>query len=66
MKTELMNKMSRSFHKLGLNVKKHSPEILLVAGIAGGVTSAVMACKPQQKRVQFLMTCTIRWTKFIR
>lgn len=49
MKTELMNKMSRSFHKLGLNVKKHSPEILLVAGIAGGVTSAVIACKATTK-----------------
>ena len=49
MKTELMNKMSRSFHKLGLNVKKHSPEILLVAGIAGGVTSAIMACKATTK-----------------
>lgn len=28
-----------------LRVKKHSPEILLFAGIAGGITGAVMACK---------------------
>ena len=41
----ISDKMSRSIHKLGLQVKKHSPEILLVAGVVGVVTSAVMACK---------------------
>ncbi len=31
------------------SAKKHSPEILIVAGIAGVVTSAVMACKATMK-----------------
>lgn len=48
-KTEFMNKMSRTFHKAGLSVKKHSPEILLTVGIVGGVASAVMACKATTK-----------------
>ena len=48
-KTEVMNKVSRSFHKVGFKLKKHSPEILVVAGIAGTVTSAVMACKATTK-----------------
>lgn len=41
--------MSRSFNRLGLQVKKHSPEILVVAGIVGAVASAVMACKATMK-----------------
>lgn len=32
-----------------LAVKKHSPEILVFTGIAGVVTSAVMACKATRK-----------------
>lgn len=32
-----------------LTVKKHSPEILLAAGVVGVVTSAVMACKATTK-----------------
>lgn len=49
MKTEIVNKMSRSFHKFGFKMKKHSPEILAVAGVVGTVTSAVMACKATLK-----------------
>lgn len=49
MKTELMNKVSRSLHKVGFKFKKHSPEILVVAGVAGIVTSTVMACKATTK-----------------
>lgn len=48
-KTELMNNVTRSLHKVSFKLKKHSPEILLVAGIAGTVTSAVMACKATTK-----------------
>lgn len=33
----------------GVKLRKYSPEILLVAGIAGGITSAVMACKATLK-----------------
>ena len=49
MNTELVNKMTRTFHKVGFKLKKHSPEILVVAGVIGTVTSAVMACKATLK-----------------
>ena len=49
MKTEIVNKVSRSLHKVGFKLKKHSPEILVVAGVAGIVTSTVMACKATTK-----------------
>ena len=49
MKTELLNKTSRFFNKAGLKIKQHSPEILMVAGIAGTVTSTVLACKATTK-----------------
>ena len=45
----LTNKFSRSVHKVGFTLKKHSPEILVVAGITGVVTSTVMACKATMK-----------------
>lgn len=49
MKGNLTNKITRSFNKVGFKFKKHSPEILLVAGIASGVAGAVMACKATLK-----------------
>ena len=49
MKTETMNKITRAFGKVGLKLKKHSPEILIAAGVVGTVTSAVMACKATTK-----------------
>lgn len=48
-KSELMSSVSRAFHKVGFSMKKHSPEILIVAGVVGTVTSAVMACKATTK-----------------
>lgn len=48
-KSEIMNSLSRTFNKVGFKLKKHSPEILIVAGVAGTVTSAVMACKATTK-----------------
>lgn len=48
-KAEIMNKMTRTINKVGFKFKKHSPEILVVAGVAGAVTSAVMACKATTK-----------------
>ena len=45
----ISDKMSRTIHKFGLQLKKHSPEILLVGGVVGVVTSAVMACKASTK-----------------
>ena len=49
MKTELTNKLSRLVGNASLRIKKHSPEILMVAGIAGTVASTVMACKATPK-----------------
>lgn len=48
-KFEFMNNMTRTFHKVGFQLKKHSPEIMIVAGVVGTVTSAVMACKATTK-----------------
>lgn len=49
MKTELINKFSRTFGKASFKIKKHSPEILVGVGIVGVVTSTVMACKATTK-----------------
>lgn len=49
MKTDFMTNVSRSLHKVGFKFKKHSPEILVVAGVVGIVTSTVMACKATAK-----------------
>jgi hypothetical protein len=49
MKTEFMNNVSRSLHKVGFKIKKHSPEILVAAGVVGTVASVVMACKATLK-----------------
>lgn len=46
---EIMNNATRTFNKVGIKFKKHSPEILIVAGVVGTVTSAVMACKATTK-----------------
>lgn len=48
-KTELVNSVTRTLHKAGFQLKKHSPEILVVAGVVGTVASAVMACKATTK-----------------
>lgn len=48
-KFDIMNNFSRTFHKTSLQLKKHSPEILVVAGVIGTVASAVMACKATTK-----------------
>lgn len=48
-KKELLNNVTRSFHNIGFQLKKHSPEILVVAGVVGTVASAVMACKATTK-----------------
>ena len=46
---DLTNVASRAFHKAGFQLKKHSPEILVVTGVVGTVVSAVMACKATTK-----------------
>lgn len=49
MKLKIMSKATRVFGRAGLHIKKHSPEILMIAGIAGTVTSTVLACKATMK-----------------
>ena len=49
MKTDIMASVSRSLYKVGFKLKKHSPEILIVTGVIGIVTSTVMACKATTK-----------------
>lgn len=46
---EIMNTVTRNLNRVGFQLKKHSPEILIVTGIIGIVTSAVMACKATTK-----------------
>lgn len=47
--SKFVNSVSRTVHKVGFQLKKHSPEILVVAGVTGTVISAVMACKATLK-----------------
>lgn len=46
---ELSAMATRAFHNVGFQLKKHSPEILVVTGIVGTVASTVMACKATTK-----------------
>ncbi len=48
-KAELMTTISNSFNDVSFKLKKHSPEILVVAGVVGTVVSTVMACKATTK-----------------
>lgn len=47
--THLLTDISRSLHKIGFQLKKHSPSILVGVGIVGAVTSTVLACKATTK-----------------
>ncbi len=49
MKTKIFAKVSGSLHKTGFRLKKHSPEILMTAGVVGVVASLVTACKATLK-----------------
>ena len=48
-KNEIMASVTRGFHQVGFQLKKHSPEILVVSGVVGVVASAVMACRATTK-----------------
>lgn len=48
-KPEIMNNLSLAANRAGLKLKKYSPEILMVVGVVGTVTSAVMACRATLK-----------------
>lgn len=53
-KTEIMKSVNGVASKTVMKLKKHSPEILVVAGIAGTVVSAVIACKATTKVAEIL------------
>lgn len=48
-KNEIMSRASKIVGKASFQLKKHSPEILVVAGVAGTVVSAIIACKATLK-----------------
>lgn len=48
-KMNLMTRVNGTINKMTFQLKKHSPEILVVAGVVGTVASAVMACKATTK-----------------
>lgn len=48
-KEEIMKNVTTTFNKVGFKLKKHSPEILIAAGVVGVVASTVMACKATTK-----------------
>lgn len=49
MKKEILEKVTSLTKHVGLQLKKYSPEILMGLGIAGTVTSTVLACKATTK-----------------
>ena len=53
-KNEIVKNVTRTFHKVGFQVKKHSPEILVAVGVVGVVASTVMACKATVKAQDIL------------
>ena len=53
-KEQIMNSVTRTLHKGGFWLKKHSPEIMTAVGTVGVVAGAVMACKATTK-VNFIL-----------
>lgn len=53
-KTDIMKSVNGVTSKVVMKLKKHSPEILVVAGITGTVVSAVLACKATTKVAEIL------------
>lgn len=47
--SNITNKVTSIVGRKGLVIKKHSPEILMVAGVVGVITGTVMACKATLK-----------------
>lgn len=48
-KFKLPASATRTINRAAFKIRKHSPEILVVSGIVGAVTSTVMACKATTK-----------------
>lgn len=54
MKLTIPKNLTRSFGKFGLILKKHSPEILVTAGVVGTVATTVVACKATVKAADII------------
>lgn len=52
--SDITTAATRTLHQVGFQLKKHSPEILVVSGVVGTVVSTVMACKATTK-VNFVL-----------
>lgn len=48
-KNEIMKSVSGTVHKVGFQLQRKSPELLVGLGIIGAITSAVLACKATTK-----------------
>ena len=48
-KTEIVKKASSALGKVNIKLRKHSPELLIAAGVVGTVVSTVLACKATTK-----------------
>ena len=48
-KNEIMKSVSGTVHKVGFQLQRKSPELLVGLGIIGAITSAVLACKDTTK-----------------
>lgn len=48
-KFDILDKATRTFYKAGFQLKKHSPEILVILGVGGAIGSTVLACKATTK-----------------
>lgn len=53
-KNEIMAKAGRACHTGLLQLKKHSPKILVIAGVVGTVAGTVMACKATLKATEVI------------
>ena len=56
MKMNLGKVASTMLHKVGFSLKKHSPEILVISGIAGLIGSSVWACFNTRKLDEIIAT----------
>ena len=54
MKNNLVATLSRTASTVGLKIKKHSPELLMIGGIVGVGVTTVMACKATLKVTDIL------------
>lgn len=53
-KTEIITKATQLANRAKFETKQHSPEILMVAGIATGIAAAVIACKQTVKATEIM------------